>query len=85
MKTHDSGHKYQILSEAKRRGYTVSFSELYHARSADIEEELGSMEGYYIRTLHPPLNTQIPKESNWRKYDYNAKALTITLDEILNQ
>ena len=79
-------HKYRILAEAKRRGYRVNFDKIYDARSAlpsEIEEEIGETEGFYIRRYRPALNTQIPKESDWRKYDYNSSATTITLDEIL--
>ena len=80
-------HKYRILAEAKRRGYKVNFDKIYDARSAlpsEIEEEIGQAEGEFIRRYRPALNTQIPKESDWRKYDYNAAAATITLDEILS-
>ena len=80
---HPEGHKYQILAEAKRKGHTVCMDVLYYA-TGDSEEEIGQAEGEYIRLYRPPLNTQIPKESDWRKYDNNAEAATITLDEILN-
>ena len=79
-------HKYRILAEAKRRGYRVNFDKIYDARStlpSEVEEEIGQAEGEFIRRYRPPLNTQIPKESDWRKYDYNSSAATITLDEIL--
>lgn len=79
-------HKYRILAEAKHRGYRVNFDVLCYARSvlpAEIEEEIGKAEGEFIRRYRPPLNTQIPKESDWRKFDYNSSAATITLDEIL--
>lgn len=79
-------HKYQILREAKQHEHRVTFDVLCYAKSSqkhDLEEELGAAEGYYIRKLRPPLNTQIPHADNWRKYDYNAKANAITLEEIL--
>ena len=81
-------HKYRILAEAKRRGHKVNFDVLRYAHSAlpaEIEEEIGQAEGELIRQYRPPLNTQIPKESDWRKYDYNSSAAKITLDEILNR
>ena len=81
-------HKYRILAEAKKKGHCVRFEKIYDARSklpSEIEEEIGETEGIFIRKYLPPLNTQIPKESDWRKYDYYAAATTITLDEILNQ
>ncbi len=83
---HPEGHKYQILSEAKQKGHAVQFDVIGYCRSSsrsELLEELGETEGFYIRQYRPPLNTQIPKESDWRKYDYNADAATITLDEIL--
>ena len=48
-----------------------------------IEEELGEKEGEFIRELKPALNTQIPKADNWRSYEINKSASTITLAEIL--
>ena len=48
-----------------------------------IEEELGEKEGEFIRELKPVLNTQIPKADNWRSYEINENASTITLSEIL--
>ena len=88
LKLSKGTHKYEILREAKRKGHTVAFSVLYYAKSttkAAIAEEIGSAEGRYIRMLRPPLNTQIPHTDNWRKYDYNPAALTVTLDEILGK
>ncbi len=80
-------HKYQILAEAKQKGHAVQFDVVCYATSSkqsDVVEEIGEAEGFYIRQYLPALNTQIPKEENWRKYDYNADATTITLKEILN-
>ncbi len=79
-------HKYQILAEAKQKGHAVQFDVVCYATSSklsDVVEEIGEAEGRYIRQYLPALNTQIPKESNWRKYDYNSHALTVTLEEIL--
>ena len=86
LRSGNAAHKYQILREAKQREHRVTFEVLYYAKSKnkdELEEELGAAEGMYIRKLRPPLNTQIPQESNWRKYDYNAKANAVTLEEIL--
>ena len=86
LRSHDSAHKYQILNEAKQRGCNVKFDVLRYAektRSDEIIEEIGAAEGEYIRSLRPPLNTQIPREENWRQYDINPAASTVTLDEIL--
>ena len=81
-------HKYRILAEAKRRGHRVKFEKIYDAVTklpSQIEEELGEVEGEFIRCYRPPLNTQIPKESDWRKFDYNSTATTISLDQIMNR
>ena len=79
-------HKYRLLAEAQRRGYCVKFdniSSAHSVRKADIEEELGEAEGYYIRKYKPLLNTQIPKKSNWRKYDYNREAAEMKAEEFI--
>lgn len=44
--------KYRILSEARRKGHPITFDVLYDAkgkRYAEVEEEIGSKEGEYIR------------------------------------
>lgn len=79
-------NKYKVLAEANRRNYSVRFHVLYTAKSktrAEIEEEIGEREGYFIRLYQPPLNTQIPKEENWRSYTVNRGALNISLDDIM--
>ena len=66
-----SEQKYDILATIKKRGYKVSFYVMYDAvewERAAIEEEIGKKEGELIRAHMPPLNTQIPKEENWRTY-----------------
>ena len=67
--------KYRILAEAKRKGHKINFDVLYDATQtsyAAIEEEIGAKEGEYIRLFNPLLNTQIPKEDDWRKWDVNT-------------
>lgn len=66
--------KYRILNEARRKGHTINFDVLYYAKSkryADALSEIGEKEGEYIRQYRPILNTQIPKEDNWHKWDTN--------------
>ena len=78
--------KYRIISEAERKGHPISFDVLYYAKScryADKLAEIGEKEGEFIRELKPVLNTQIPKAENWRSYEINKTASTITLSEIL--
>lgn len=64
--------KYRILSEAWRKGHIISFDVLYIAKSKDYNSqviEIGEKEGEYIRKYNPILNTQIPKASDWKKFD----------------
>ena len=64
--------KYRILAEAVRKNHSITFDVLYDASSfgrEQIQEEIGNMEGEYIRKYRPVLNTQIPKADNWRTYD----------------
>ena len=66
--------KYRILDEARRKGHTINFDVLYYAKSklyADALTEIGEKEGEYIRQYHPILNTQIPKEDDWHRWDTN--------------
>ena len=84
----ESSRKYRILAEAKRRRHPVSFGVLYYAVELTpslIEEEIGEKEAEYIRAEMPPLNKQIPRADNWRSYEINETADTITLSEILQQ
>ena len=81
-----SEHKYEILNEARRHGLSVEFDVLYYAqarRGAALTEELGRKEGEYIRLYRPVLNTQIPKEGNWRKFNINKNAASVSLADIL--
>ena len=73
--------KYRILNEARRKGHAIVFDVLYYANSTNyssIDKEIGNKEGEFIREYRPVLNTQIPKENDWSKYDINtldAKAI----------
>ena len=81
-------HKYTVFHEALSRKMRVRFLILYRAGSHNgeaLEEELGREEGYFIRKCHPALNTQIPHEDNWRKFDIDPAASKITLDDILGK
>ena len=67
--------KYRILSEARRKGHNITFDVLYYAKERGytaITQEIGTKEGEYIRQFNPLLNTQIPKEDDWRKWDVNV-------------
>ena len=48
---------------------------LYNAKEryySAVTEEIGQKEGEYIRQYRPVLNTQIPREDDWRKFDVCA-------------
>jgi hypothetical protein len=72
------------LAEAKRKGHMIGFDVLYYAENSrwtDWLAEIGEKEGEYIRKYAPILNTQIPKEEDWHKFDVN----TLDVKSILNQ
>ena len=75
--------KYRILAEARQKlDCPIEFDVLYYAQKTgkdDIIEEIGQKEGELIRQYRPPLNTQIPKEEDWRKYEMKQIA---TVDEL---
>lgn len=76
--------KYRILAEARRKGHMIGFDVLYYAENSrwtDRLAEIGEKEGEYIRKYAPILNTQIPKEEDWHKFDVN----TLDVKSILNQ
>ena len=83
-----SERKYRILAEVQRKGYAVEFGVLYYAKNQkywDIAEEIGQKEGELIRQYCPLLNTQIPKEEDWRKWEVNrvdaGEVLKLLLEE----
>lgn len=83
-----SERKYRVLAEAQNAGYSVRFDVVYYAQEDGyyaIEEEIGRKEGEYIRRYMPPLNYQIPKEEDWRKFTVNKRAQTITFQDILRE
>lgn len=78
-----SEFKYRILAEAHRKGHKIGFDVLYYATqrgSNAVKEEIGTKEGKYIRQYKPALNTQIPKEEDWKKF----KKSKLNAKEILN-
>ena len=81
-----SERKYRILAEAQRKGYPINFDVLYYAKEqtrSRIEEEIGQKEGEFIRQYRPILNTQIPKEKDWHKYDHNKLDAKAVLESLL--
>lgn len=83
-----SEHKYEVLAEAQACGYRIGFDVLYYAKATtptEIIKEIGEKEGEYIRAYRPALNYQIPKATDWTKFDVNPKAHTITFTELLDK
>ena len=81
-----NAEKYRIIAQLQQEGHPVNFDVLYDASSAtrhDIDEEIGYMEGVYLRKYRPPLNTQIPKEEDWRKYEVKPIAPEDELRQLL--
>lgn len=78
--------KYRIFAEAQRKGHSINFDVLYHAAETyypAVKNEIGQKEGEYIRQYKPILNTQIPREDDWRKFDVCAIDAREVLKELL--
>ena len=83
-----SERKYRLLAEAQRKGYPVQFDVFYYAKETkrtDIIEEIGQKEGELIRQYRPILNTQIPKEENWRQWELNKVDAGEALEQLLEE
>ena len=81
-------YKYKILKQAISHNLKIEFDVLYYSSNQDhysIENDIGKKEGEYIRKFLPPLNYQIPREDNYKKFTINKTAATITLKEILEK
>ena len=78
-----SERKYRIIWDAAHQlDCAIEFDVLYYAQQTskeDIAEEIGQKEGELIRANRPVLNTQIPKESNWRSWEVK----TLNTEEVL--
>lgn len=78
--------KYRIMAEARRRGYNISFDVLYYAKSkgrVNQLAEIGEKEGEFIRQYQPVLNTQIPREDDWHRYDTRTIDVKAVLEAVL--
>ena len=78
--------KYRILAEARRKGHDIGFDVLYYAKGRtriDKFAEIGEKEGEYIRKHNPILNTQIPKEEDWGRWDTKTVDAKSVLESIL--
>ena len=74
-------NKYKVLNQAICRGYKITFDVLCYTK--EDEDSLGLAEAEQIHKYMPKLNTQIPKLGDYRHYQTNHQAQTITLDEIM--
>lgn len=86
IEVNQTSNKYRVLREAKTAGRRIQFDVLYYSPlllEEEIDNDIGFKEGELIRSLNPPLNQQIPKIEDFRKYSVNKKAKYITLQEIL--
>ena len=78
--------KYRIFAEAQRKGHSINFDVLYHAAETyypAVKNEIGQKEGEYIRQYKPILNTQIPREDDWCKFDVCVVDAREVLKELL--
>ena len=78
--------KYRIFAEAQHKGHSINFDVLFHAAETyypAVKNEIGQKEGEYIRQYKPILNTQIPREDDWRKFDVCAVDAREVLKELL--
>ena len=66
----------------------MNFDVLYDASSTarhDIDEEIGYMEGVFLRKYRPVLNTQIPTQEDWHKYEVKKIATADELRRLLEK
>ena len=80
--------KYRILAELQQHGYAVQFDVLYYAQKVkdrEIKEEIGQKEGELIRQHRPILNTQIPKEQDWRQWEVVKLNEGLILQQLLGE
>lgn len=81
-----NAYKYKIIREAINKNLKINFNLLYKSTETDknkIIDDIGIKEGEYIRKYLPPLNYQIPKKENYKRYTVQKTARTITLEEIM--
>lgn len=82
----ETERKYQLLAQMQSEGHPIGFDVLYYASStgySDAIEEIGYMEGVYLRQYRPELNTQIPKEGDWHKFEVKQVATENELRRLL--
>lgn len=80
IESNDPGHKYQVMKQALIAGYKVEVKKI---QRCDVKNNIGDLEGIWIRHYMPPLNYQIPKENDYQHFTIQNTAKTITLEELL--
>ena len=78
--------KYRLMAQIQSEGHVIGFDVLYNASSTarhDIDEEIGYMEGVFLRKYRPVLNTQIPKEEDWHQYGTQTIDAKAVLENLL--
>lgn len=74
--------KYVILREIMNAGYAINFDVLQDC-SGMSDDELGEIEGEYIRAFQTDLNQQIPNKGDYKHWTINRRAKYITSKEIV--
>lgn len=79
---------YCVLRELRESSHSIAFDVLETIEESGNQQEdddkIGFAEARLIRHYLPCLNTQIPHMDNYRSYDTNRRAKTITAKEILD-
>lgn len=85
IETNSKSNKYRVLRQAQEAGHKINFDVMYYSLLLEdqIEQDIGEKEGELIRQYLPPLNQQIPKKEDFRKYEVNKSAKYISLKEII--
>ena len=76
------------MAQIQSEGHVIGFDVLYNASSTarhEIDEEIGYMEGVFLRKYRPVLNTQIPKQEDWHKYEVKKIATADELRRLLEK
>lgn len=76
--------KYVILREIMNAGYVINFDVLQDC-SGMTDDELGEIEGEYIRAFNTDLNQQIPLKGDYKHWTINKRAKYITAKEIIGR
>ena len=76
----NKSNKYRVIANLLSQGVNIQFNLV---QLVDNIVDLDKIEGQYIRKYLPPLNYQIPREEDCRKYTVNRIAKNITAEYII--